>query len=111
MLRGIVDLYDLDVGDTVHRSEFHNLPHNAILFKALPGRYVGVCITCHATDGDYFLEPATQWGAEPPRHHRWDLHLRQMRSPAHSLVNGRRQERQLRTLGSCSRSGSGFSLL
>ncbi len=42
------------------------------------------------------------------RHNDEDLHLRQMRSPAHALVNGRRQERQLRTLGSISISGAGF---
>ena len=44
------------------------------------------------------------------RHHDECLHLGQMRSPAHSLVNGRRQERQLRTLGSIFISGAGFNI-
>ncbi len=60
------------------------------------------------TAGDYFLKPTIQWRSEPLRHDTEDLHLRQMRSPAHELVNGRRQERQLRTLGSISISGAGF---
>ncbi len=44
------------------------------------------------------------------RHDDECLHLGQMRSPAHSLVNGRRQERQLRTLGSMTPSGAGFAI-
>ncbi len=51
---------------------------------------------------------AGYWSAEPLRHDREDLHLWQMRSPAHALLNGRRQARQSRTLGSMSPSGTGF---
>ncbi len=46
---------------------------------------------------------AGYWNVEPLRHDREDLHLGQMRSLAHALSNGRRQARQLRTLGSMSR--------
>ena len=51
---------------------------------------------------------AGNWRAVPLRHDDEDLHLGQMRSPAHALVNGCRQARQLRTLGSMSPSGTGF---
>ncbi len=51
---------------------------------------------------------AGNWRAEPLRQDDEDLHLGQIRSPAQALVNGRRQARQLRTLGSMSPSGTGF---
>ena len=51
---------------------------------------------------------APYWNAEPLRHECKDLHLGQMRSPAHALLNRRRQARQLRTLESMSPSGTGF---
>ena len=44
----------------------------------------------------------------PLRHDDEDLHFGQIRSPAHSLLNGVRQARQLRTLGATSASGPGF---
>jgi len=50
-------------------------------------------------------------GTEPARHEDEDLHLRQMRSPAHALSNGSRQARQWRTLVSVSLSGTGFLML
>jgi hypothetical protein len=62
------------------------------------------------TAGDYLLGRSLQWGAEPLRHADEDLHLGQMRSPAHPLVNGRKQARQSRTLGSMSLSAGCFSV-
>ena len=43
----------------------------------------------------------------PPRHAAVDLHLRQMRSPAHALGNGERQIRHCLIFASAARSGSG----
>ena len=67
-------------------------------------------LTTLTTAGDYLSGRTLQWGAEPLRHADEDLHLGQMRSPAHPLVNGRKQARQSRTLESMSLSAGCFSV-
>jgi hypothetical protein len=57
---------------------------------------------------DYFFESEAHSRTDPLRHDDEDLHFGQIRSPVHSLGNGRRQARQSRTFGAISPSGSGF---